>query len=34
MEKIFRRDLPADAILTEDGMIFELPAGETTIAVR
>jgi len=33
MENIFERDLPADAILTEDRMIFELPAEATSIRV-
>ena len=32
-EKIFRRDLPPGAILTEDGMIFELPAGSKEVKV-
>ena len=32
-EKIFSRDLPAGTILTEDGMIFELPAGTDQVNV-
>jgi len=32
-EKIFSRDIPRDAILTEDGMIFELPAGSEEVKV-
>lgn len=34
MEQVFRRDLPGDAVFTEEGMVFELPAGETAIHVR
>lgn len=34
MEKIFARDLPGDTVITEDGMIFELPAGSRRIDVR
>ena len=34
MEQIFRRDLPRDAVFTEEGMVFELPAGGTAIHVR
>lgn len=30
-EKIFERDLPDDAVITEDGMMFELPAGSEEI---
>ena len=30
-EKIFSRDLPDGTVLTEDGMIFELPRGSTEI---
>lgn len=30
-EKIFTRDLPAGVILTEDGMVFDLPAGSEDI---
>jgi ribonuclease Z len=32
-EKIFSRDLPAGAVLSEDGMIFELPAGSDEMNV-
>ena len=32
-EKIFSRDLPEGAIITEDGMMFELPAGSDEIIV-
>ena len=32
-EKIFSRDLPEGTIITEDGMIFELPAGSDKIMV-
>ena len=32
-EKIFSRDLPEGTIITEDGMLFELPAGSDEIAV-
>lgn len=31
--KIFSRDLPKDTIITEDGMIFELPAGSKDVVV-
>ena len=31
LEKIFKRDLPPGTILTEDGMMFELPAGSDEI---
>jgi ribonuclease Z len=31
--KIFTRDLPEDTIVTEDGMMFELPAGSEEIRV-
>lgn len=34
MERIFRRDLPPGTVLTEDGMIFDLPAGSDEIVVR
>lgn len=34
MENIFRRDLPEDAVLTVDGMVFELPAESDGINVR
>ena len=34
MEQVFRRDLPSDAVFTTEGMVFELPAGETAINVR
>ncbi|MGD8832490.1 MAG: MBL fold metallo-hydrolase [Pseudomonadales bacterium] len=33
MKKIFRRDLPDDAVITEDRMVFELPAGGDRIRV-
>ncbi len=32
-EKIFTRGLPRGTILTEDGMIFELPAGSEEVRV-
>ena len=32
-EKIFSRDLPKGTIITEDGMIFELPAGNKEVNV-
>lgn len=32
-EKIFSRDLPKGTIVTEDGMIFELPAGSDEVSV-
>ena len=32
-KKIFTRDLPAGTVITEDAMIFELPAGSTEIRV-
>ena len=32
-EKIFSRDLPDGTIVTEDGMIFELPAGSREVSV-
>jgi ribonuclease Z len=34
MERIFRRDLPENAVLAEDGMIIDLPAGSTEIVIR
>lgn len=34
MEQVFRRDLPSGAVLTRDGMTFELPAGGTDIVVE
>lgn len=34
MERIFRRDLPSEVLMTEDGMVFELPANGTAISVR
>ncbi|MCL7982275.1 MAG: MBL fold metallo-hydrolase [marine benthic group bacterium] len=34
MKRIFRRDLPPGALLTEDGMIFDLPADSDKIVVR
>lgn len=34
MEKIFKRKLPDDVIITEDGMMFELPLGSDVIEVR
>lgn len=34
MERIFKRDLPKDTILTRDGMVFELPANSREIIVR
>lgn len=34
MERIFRRDLPENAVLAEDGMIIDLPAGSTEIRIR
>lgn len=33
MERMYRTDLASDAVLTEDGMAFELPAGSTTTKV-
>ncbi len=33
MKRIFRRDLPAGAVLTHDGMVFGLPAGSDDIRV-
>lgn len=33
MERIFRRDLPDDAVLTTDGMVFELPRDDEAICV-
>ena len=32
-EKIFTRDIPPGTVITEDGMIFELPAGSAEIRV-
>ena len=34
LERIFRRDLPPGTLLTEDGMIIDLPAGSEEIVVR
>ena len=34
MERMFRRDLPAGAILTEDAMVFDLPANSSDVIVR
>ena len=34
MERIFRRGLPPGTLLTDDGMIFDLPAGSDEIVVR
>ena len=34
MREVFKRDLPADAILTVDGMVFELPRGSTKVRVH
>jgi len=34
MEKIYRRDIPDNVILTEDGMWFELAVGEEQVVVR
>lgn len=34
MEKIFRRDLPSDVVITKDGMWFELPAKSSVINIR
>ena len=34
MERIFERDLPGDAVLTVEGMVFELPRGSDRIRVR
>ncbi len=31
---MFRRDLPAGAILTEDAMVFDLPANSSDVIVR
>jgi len=31
LEQIFQRDLPPDTLITEDRMVFELPAGSTQI---
>ena len=30
-EKIFLRDAPAGTVLTEDGMVFELPGGSQEV---
>ena len=34
MERIFRRDLADDAVLTTDGMVFDLPRDDEAIYVR
>ena len=34
MQRMYRRDLPNDTVFTEDGMVFELPAGGTAIRLR
>ena len=34
MEQIYRRELPSDAVLTVDGMVFELPAGSQDIVIH
>lgn len=34
MKKIYARNLPSDAVLTEDGMWFELPARSSEIIIR
>ena len=34
MERIFRRGLPDDVVLTQDGMWFELPSGSDEIIIR
>ena len=34
MEQIFKRDLPKNAVLTRDGMIFELPGNSSEIVIR
>lgn len=34
MKKIYARHLPSDAVLTEDGMWFELPANSSEIIIR
>lgn len=34
MERMFRRGLPSSVLLTEDAMVFELPANSTAIDVR
>ena len=34
IERIFRRDLPPGTLLTEDGMVIDLPAGSDEIVVR
>ncbi len=34
MEQVFKRDLPDGTVLTEDGMVFELPSGSDEIVVR
>ena len=34
MKRIFRRDLPPGTLLTEDGMVFDLPAGSDEIIIR
>jgi len=34
MKKIFMRGMPDGTVLTEDGMIFDLPAGGTEVVVR
>ena len=33
MEQVFKRNLPSDAVLTKDGMIFELPSDSSVIRV-
>ena len=34
MKKIFLRGMPDTTVLTEDGMIFDLPAGGSEVLVR
>ena len=34
LERVFARDLPDDAVLTADGMVFELPRGTDGIHVH
>ena len=34
MDQVFRRDLPDDAVVTVDGMVFELPSGSEDIHVH
>ena len=34
MRQVFRRDLPANAMLAEDGLVVELPGGSSAIDVH